>query len=125
MFHTLLRVWLLILALFEVPELHKYLIGGAPFDAFNSNLANADAERRLWGFVLFLLVLARLLGAHSPDVRSVRVHVAAVHVAELVALGGEKVFFARRGEDALLGAIVFNAVLFTAWALQPIKAKTD
>ena len=118
-----MRVWLLAIAAFEVPELHKYAIAGANFDAFNSNLVSAPAERRLWSFVLVLLVCTRLLGVAAPDVRAVRVHVAAVHVAELVVLGGEKVFFGSAGEDLIFAAIAFNAVLFTAWALQPIKAK--
>ena len=123
MWTTLVRAWLLVISAFEVPELYKFLVDEAKFDAFNSNLVSAPAERRLWGFVLVLLVLVRLLGVCAPDVRAVRVHVAVVHAAELLVFGSEKIFFGSLGEDAILAAIAFNAVLFSAWAIAGIKVK--
>jgi hypothetical protein len=70
---TVMRGWLVFLALFEVPPIYNAL--STPPGAerqpagFASNLQPFGAERRLWAFMLGLLVCSRVAAA-SGDVSS-------------------------------------------------------
>lgn len=103
----LVRCWLLLCAIFELPEIYKCMAHGATLKAgYYSTLADADAERRLWSFALALIVLARLLAFYRPDSRAVRLHCAAVHVAELFALGNELLAHNSAGDDRVFALIM-------------------
>lgn len=121
----LLRGYLVVMAIVELPEIYNFLVVGASLSpTYFSTLADADPERRLWSFLLVLLVLSRLLAAAQPESRAVRLHCAAVHVAELAALGGEKLRHGSNGDDGvILALIISNAVLLSGWAMAPIKVK--
>lgn len=121
--NKLLRVWLLILALFEVPELIAIVAspaGAAATGGLKCNLSSAAGAHRVWALMITLLALARLLFLAVPHSPGVAWHCAAVHLAEAVVLGGEWAFFGCVPPDSfgqLVVAIVFaNGALFVAVA---------
>ena len=63
----MLRVWMVFLALFEVAPIYHALSTPSglsrPPSGFASNLQPMGAERRLWAFMLGLLVCSRLAAA--------------------------------------------------------------
>ena len=77
------RTWLGILALFELIPLFTILVLEQPLDGFAVNLADKPSERRLWCCFTLMLTLSRALALFAPNSRAVRVHLAAVHFAEL------------------------------------------
>jgi len=85
-----MRIWLVFLALFELFPLYNILVHDAPLSGFAVNLADWPAERRLWMFGLLMLMLARLNAFAAPASRAARVHVAAVHAAELALFYAEQ-----------------------------------
>ena len=78
-----LRAWLVFLSLFELPEIHGFLLGDKSLaDGFGSGLRDGGAERRLWSAFLACLVLARVAAACDARSPTVAVHNAAVHALE-------------------------------------------
>ena len=116
----LLRAYLLILAIFELPMLVGYtFFDNSLADGFSSNLTDAPPERRLWAFMLALLVAARAAAAVEPSPTQLA-HCAAVHVAEAVAFGAEFFLYGSGGEPFIVFMVMLNAVLFTAVAVRGI-----
>ena len=117
---SFVQVWLVVLALFEVPEILKQVLNqDDAISGMVSNLANARAERHLWAFTLALLVGARVLAASCHYSRAVRWHCAFVHTVEAVALGNEYLVHGAKGNAVIHALIHANAVLFIAWAVMP------
>ena len=112
-----LRCWLFILAGFELIEMYNYLILGNPVHGLAINLANAPAEKRLWCFMLTLLVISRLTALAAPRSAAALFQLAAVHVAEAVYFGFEYLLFAAHCEPIIFAIIVANALGFTALAV--------
>ena len=113
----LLRAYLVILAIFELPMLIGYtFFDNSLADGFSSNLADAPPERRLWAFMLALLVAARVAAAIEPSPTQLA-HCAAVHVAEAVAFGAEYFVYGSGGEPFIVFMVMLNAVLFTGVAV--------
>merc|ERR1712176_236700 len=79
---AILRAWLVFLAVFELPQIFRFLLLTAPMDGALSNLHSGDAERRLWALVLTVLVLARVAAAADLHNATVATHCAGVHLAE-------------------------------------------
>lgn len=116
----LLRAYLVILAIFELPMLIGYtFFDNSLADGFSSNLADAPPERRLWAFMLALLVAARVAAAIEPSPTQLA-HCAAVHVAEAVAFGAEYFLYGSGGEPFIVFMVMLNAVLFTAVAARGV-----
>lgn len=88
-------------------------------DGFSSNLTDAPPERRLWAFMLALLVAARAAAAVDPSPTQLA-HCAAVHIAEAVAFGAEYFLYGSGGEPFIVFMVMLNAVLFTAVAASNI-----
>ena len=80
---NILRIYLLILGLFEFLPLVNIVYLGNPLDGFAVNLRDGFAERRLWCVMLLCLMFSRLLAFVSPS-RPVLIHLAAVHCLEFV-----------------------------------------
>ena len=117
-----LRTWLVILALFEIPPIVVHLIGGAPLDMFGAGLGDSASARRVWCFMLALLVCSRVLAATCPS-RGVAMHCAVVHILEAVVLITEAgVVGDFDNKQLLCGAIIANAVLLSGWALSFLLA---
>ena len=117
---SFVQVWLVVLALFEVPEILKQVLNqDDAISGMVSNLANARAERHLWAFTLALLVGARVLAASCHYSRAVSWHCAFVHTVEAVALGNEYLVHGAKGNAVIHALIHANAVLFIAWAVMP------
>ena len=98
------------------------MIGYTFFDnslanGFSSNLTDAAPERRLWAFMLALLVAARAAAAVDPSPTQLA-HCAAVHIAEAVAFGAEYFLYGSGGEPFIVFMVMLNAVLFTAVAVR-------
>ena len=89
-------------------------------DGFSSNLADAPPERRLWAFMLALLVAARVAAAIEPSPTQLA-HCAAVHVVEAVAFGAEYFLYGSGGEPFIVFMVLLNAVLFTGVAARKAK----
>jgi len=116
----LLRAYLVILAVFELPMLVGYtLLDNSLADGFSSNLTDALPERRLWAFMLALLVAARAAAAVDPSPTQLA-HCAAVHIAEAVAFGSEYFLYSSGGEPFIVFMVMLNAILFTAVAVRGI-----
>ena len=80
---SLVRGWLAFLALFEVPMMIAHGVRDKPLgDGFGSNLHDGSSERRLWAFMLVLLVISRVTAVIGHDRTVVRAQCAAVHTAE-------------------------------------------
>jgi len=117
----LLRAYLVVLALFEVPMMVQYVfLDKSLADGFSSNLADAAAEKRTWTFMLALLVLARAAAAIDPSPTQLA-HCAAVHVVEAVAFGAEYFLYGSGGEPFIVFMVLLNAVLFTGVAARKAK----
>ena len=115
---TLLKAWLVILTLVEVPNINGYLFQNANLDGFFSTLRNERPEKRLWCMVLVFLMMSRIQAAffmHSPGVLT---HTAAVHIFEAVVFGYEKVAYGGNGSNGILFCIVANAVWFASAAMR-------
>ena len=113
-----LQGFLLVLTVFELFSIHGHLpssLGGQGGDlsGMGSNLSSGDPERRLWCFMLSLLIIARVSALASPSNPAILANCAAVHVVELVYMGGEYLFYGCDGETFIFCFIVFDAVLFT------------
>lgn len=117
----LLRTWLMVLASFEVFAAYELLVEDKDQDGFGSNLAQKPAEKRLWCFMLALLVASRVLAVNAIHLAPVRVHLAVVHVLEAVYMGSEKLRYASGGDTVIFSLILFNAAAFTALAVAPPK----
>ena len=116
----LLRAYLVILAIFELPMLVGYMFfDNSLADGFSSNLTDAPPERRLWAFMLALLVVARAAAAVDPSPTQLA-HCAAVHIAEAVAFGSEYFLYGSGGEPFIVFMVMLNAILFTAVAVRGI-----
>lgn len=118
----LLRAYLVILAVFELPMMVGYtFFDNSLADGFSSNLTDAPPERRLWAFMLALLVAARAAAAVDPSPTQLA-HCAAVHIAEAVAFGAEYFLYGSGGEPFIVFMVMLNAVffLFTAVAVRGI-----
>ena len=114
----LLRAYLVILAVFELPMMVGYtFFDNSLANGFSSNLTDAPAERRLWAFMLALLVAARAAAAIDPSPTQLA-HCAAVHIAEAVAFGSEFWLYGSGGEPFIVFMVMLNAVLFTAVAVR-------
>jgi hypothetical protein len=119
---TLIRAWLFLLVIVEIPEIKSKLIDGVGFlpDGFGSNILNKAAERRLWAFMLVLLVISRSMALLHPDNSAVRLNCALVHVGELVYMGSEKLLFKSRSHvkpDLIFVLMIANALGFSYWYL--------
>ena len=78
-----MRGWLTFLAVFELPMMIAHGVLDKPLgDGFGSNLHDGSSERRLWAFMLVLLVISRLTAAIEHNRTAVRAQCAAVHTAE-------------------------------------------
>ena len=116
----LLRAYLVILAIFELPMMIGYtFFDNSLADGFSSNLADAPPERRLWAFMLALLVAARVAAAIEPSPTQLA-HCAAVHVAEAVAFGAEYFLYGSGGEPFIVFLVLLYAVLVTAVAARGV-----
>ena len=116
----LLRAYLVILAVFELPMMVGYtFFDNSLADGFSSNLTDAPPERRLWAFMLALLVAARAAAAVDPSPTQLA-HCAAVHIAEAVAFGSEYFLYSSGGEPFIVFMVMLNAILFTAVAVRGI-----
>ena len=114
---TALRGWLTALALFEVPQLHKYLLADGSFQGgFFSTLRNARPEKRVWSLVLALLVVCRVQAAIWPDSPGVLAHCAVVHVLEALVFGNEYLTHKGQGNAPIFTIIVVNALWFLSAA---------
>jgi hypothetical protein len=114
----LLKAWLLILTLFEVPEINRYLFQDANLDGFFSTLRNETPEKRVWCMVLVFLMMSRIQAAffmHSPGVL---IHTAAVHIFEAVVFGYEKIVYGGNGSNGILFCILANAIWFSSAAMR-------
>ena len=113
----LLRAYLVILAIFELPMLIGYtFFDNSLADGFSSNLADAPPERRLWAFMLALLVAARVAAAIEPSPTQLA-HCAAVHMSRRPwRLESEYFLYGSGGEPFIVFMVMLNAVLFTAAA---------
>lgn len=89
-----LRLWLLVLAFFEVGPIVSHLVYANPLDGFATNLKDAPAERRLWCLFVAFLSFSRLLAFVEPQSRAVRMHLAAVHVVEVAYFFNEQRIYA-------------------------------
>ena len=81
------RVWLAILAAFELPDIADTLLhpaerGAEAHGSLKCNYPATAGARRVWALMLTLLVLSRLLAVVLPHSRIVALHCGAVHVAE-------------------------------------------
>ena len=65
---SLLKGWLVLIGLFEVPNLYNFLLKNADLDGFFSTLNNDRPEKRSWCLVLALLMLSRFQTA--ADIRN-------------------------------------------------------
>ena len=112
-----LRIWLVAITLFELPNFHEYLIKpNSRLNGFFSTLRSAPAEKRAWCIVLALLCLSRIQAAAYPTSPGTLTHNAAVHVLEAVALGYEFLYKQSNGSWSIFSVIVFNAVWFSSAA---------
>merc|ERR1711865_978736 len=117
----LLRSWLLITALVELPQIWGYLIRDCSFKgSFFSTVKNERAEKRLWSTVLALLVLTRVQALMYTRSKGVMMHCAAVHVLEAVVLVGEYLLKGSEGNPVIASIIVANAVWFSRVAAKLI-----
>ena len=121
---TALRAWLIFLSLFELPEIHGFLVGDKSLaDGFGSELRDGGAERRLWSTFLACLVLARVAAARDPRSPTVVFHNAAIHVLELVYFGVEKRRYGCNGDEPILVIVAINALVFAALALASLSGR--
>ena len=119
MITMLIRVWLVFLAAFELGPIYTFgSSGGTPSQpptGFSSGMTEVQ-HRRLWAFMLALLVLARLAAAADPHSVVARIHCAAVHCAEALYMGTNGSMGAQQ-RGPIWMAMLFNAVLFSGWAV--------
>ena len=118
-----LRGFLAILTIFELTEIYSKLptdlFGqGNDLSGFGSNLGSGDAEKRLWCFMLSLLVIARLTAFAAPQNPAAMGQCAAVHIVELIYMGTELLVYGCNGESFIFGFIIFDAILFAVLALR-------
>ena len=121
----LLQGFLTFLTVFELISIYEHLptdLGGKGGDlsGMGSNLPSEDPARRLWCFMLALLVCARVTAVAAPYNAAAMAQCAAVHVRELMYMGGEYLLYGCDGERFIFCFIVFDALLFTAVALRRI-----
>ena len=121
---TALRAWLIFLCLFELPEIHGFLVGDKSLaDGFGSELRDGGAERRLWSTFLACLVLARVAAACDPRSPSVAIHNAAIHILELLYFGVEKRRYGCNGDEPILVIVAINALVFAALAIASLGGR--
>ena len=118
-----LRGFLAILTIFELTEIYSKLptdlLGqGNDLSGFGSNLGSGDAEKRLWCFMLSLLVIARLTAFAAPQNPAAMGQCAAVHIVELIYMATEFLVYGCNGESFIFGFIIFDAILFAVLALR-------
>jgi len=114
----ILRGWLFILMLFEVPNLNDYLLKNSPNNGFFSTMRNRRPEKRAWSFVLMLLCLTRWQATFYTESEGVLTHNAAVHVLEAIVLGWEKFKHGSNGSNGVFSVIVANAIWFSSAAMR-------
>ena len=115
---TLLKAWLLIITLFEVLEINRFLFQDDNLDGFFSTLKNERPEKRLWCMILVFLMMSRIQAAffmHSPGVL---IHTAAVHILEAVVFGYEYIVYGGNGSNGILFVILANATWFSSAAMR-------
>eukprot|EP00466_Bigelowiella_natans_P009701 jgi/Bigna1/137757/aug1.41_g12465 len=113
----IVRFWSGFLAIFEFPNIYAILpksVGGKG-KGFQkgpgSNLPSNDAVRRLWCFMLTLLVISRVCVVIWPRDPRIMANAAAVHLVEAIYFGSE---YANGcyGPAAIIAVIYANAVLY-------------
>jgi hypothetical protein len=114
----LLKGWLTVLSVFEVPNLYGYLISNIPMNGFFSTMKNRRAEKRCWSMVLCLLCFARIQAAMYTDSPGVLANNAAVHILEAVAFGYEKFKYGSNGSSEIYLVILGNALWFLSAAMR-------
>ena len=119
--HTVLRLYLLILGLYEFPNMwrcYTAMHSKAPFTGFNSSMIPGAAEHRVWIFVLAMLAISRFVAVALPDDPGALSNLALVHVAEAVYMGSERLIYkSTGGNSVVLGIILANGVLFVWLAI--------
>ena len=115
---TAMRAWLAFLAVFELPMIIKHGANDHPLgDGFGSNLFDGSSERRLWAFMLVLLVLPRITAAVAYESKAVRLQCAAVHTAEAAYFTLEHRAKPTTAQPIVFWIVYLNALIFIAWAL--------
>ena len=114
----LLKGWLSVITLFEVPNIYGYLVTNAPLSGSFSTLRNARPEKRVWCIVLSLLMLARMQAIVYTRSPGVLANNAAVHILEALTFGYEKYAKGSNGGGAIYSLIVANAVWFLSAAMR-------
>ena len=116
---NLLRAWLVFLAIFELPNIYGYLYGKLSLSSgFFSTLKDSPAEKRLWSFLLLLLVFPRIQAAVWPTSPGVLALNAAVHVSEMLVFGNEMQRHKSKGGKTIFYVICANAIWFTSAAIR-------
>ncbi|KAL1526620.1 hypothetical protein AB1Y20_015324 [Prymnesium parvum] len=118
---TAMQCWLAALALYELPLIVMH--ARTPLGGFASNLSDAPSERRLWAFMLLLLVLPRVTAVIAHRSRSVRVQCAAVHIAEAAYFTYEHTMMPTTAPMWIFVAVYINAGIFALWAAMPIRSE--
>ena len=114
----LLRAWLIILTIIEIPNINSHLFRDSKIDGFFSTLKNDRAEKRLWSMVLAFLMLSRLQAAFYTLSPGVLIHTAAVHILEAFVFGYEKFVHGDNGSSGIFVVILLNAFWFLSAAVR-------
>ena len=118
--HAAVRLWILFIGLYELPEIFKLISTMAakkPFGGFSSNMVPNPAEKRVWAFVLALLSTSRFVAVAWPESPVALTNLAVVHVIEAIFMLSEKLLFHSNGPYHILVVILLNAVGFSALAV--------
>ena len=114
----ILQGWLLCLTVFEIPNLHQFLVKNGPLNGFYSTLKNSGPEKRVYSLVLMFLCVARLQALIYTNSPGVLANNAVVHILEAIFFGIEKFKFNSNGSDGIFAIIVANAAYFLSCALR-------
>ena len=114
----LLKGWLIILTIVEIPNINSHLLQDSRIDGFFSTLKNERPEKRLWSMVLAFLMLSRLLAAIYTLSPGVLIHTAAVHILEAFVFGYEKIIHGDNGSNGIFIVILLNAFWFLSAAIR-------
>ena len=114
----LLKGWLIILTIVEIPNINSHLLQDSRIDGFFSTLKNERPEKRLWSMVLAFLMLSRLLAAFYTLSPGVLIHTAAVHILEAFVFGYEKIIHGDNGSNGIFVVILLNALWFLSAAIR-------
>ena len=114
----LLKGWLIILTIVEIPNINSHLLQDSRIDGFFSTLKNERPEKRLWSMVLAFLMLSRLLALFYTLSPGVLIHTAAVHILEAFVFGYEKIIHGDNGSNGIFVVILLNALWFLSAAIR-------